>query len=124
MHNDELDSLLRTSSEDEITPSSGFAASVMEAVRSEAALPSPIKFPWLRALPGMLAVVLAAGVGTYLVATQAAGAAASPAWLNWQDALARAPVAGLGTAMIWSCSALLFSYLSVKLSMRFATRRA
>jgi hypothetical protein len=46
---DEFDRIM---SEDEILPSSGFAASVMEAVRREAAAPPPIPFPWKRALPG------------------------------------------------------------------------
>jgi len=47
--NDEFDRIM---SEEEILPSSGFAASVMEAVRREAAAPPPIPFPWKRALPG------------------------------------------------------------------------
>lgn len=45
--------------EDELVPSSGFAASVMERVRAEAAAPPPIPFPWKRAVPGF---VVAAGV--------------------------------------------------------------
>ena len=49
--NDEFDRIM---SEEEILPSSGFAASVMEAVRREAAAPPPIPFPWKRALPGAL----------------------------------------------------------------------
>jgi hypothetical protein len=40
--------------EDELMPSSGFAASVMEQVRQEAALPAPIPFPWKRAIPLLL----------------------------------------------------------------------
>lgn len=44
MTNDELDRIL-TSNDDDILPSSGLVASVMEAVRSEAATPSPIPFP-------------------------------------------------------------------------------
>lgn len=47
--NDEFDRIM---SEEEILPSSGFAASVMEAVRREASAPPPIPFPWKRALPG------------------------------------------------------------------------
>jgi hypothetical protein len=47
--NDEFDRIM---SEEEILPSSGFAASVMEVVRREAAAPPPIPFPWKRALPG------------------------------------------------------------------------
>lgn len=45
-------------SEDELMPSSGFVAGVMERVHAEAAAPPPIPFPWKRALPGF---VLAAG---------------------------------------------------------------
>ena len=41
--NDEFDRIM---SEEEILPSSGFAASVMEAVRREAVAPPPIPFPW------------------------------------------------------------------------------
>lgn len=56
---DEFDRIM---SEEEILPSSGFAASVMEAVRREAAAPPPIPFPWKRALPGavLAAVTLVA----------------------------------------------------------------
>jgi hypothetical protein len=46
-------------SEDELIPSSGFVASVMERVQEEAATPPPIPFPWKRAFPG---IVLTAGV--------------------------------------------------------------
>jgi len=47
--------------EEELIPSSGFLASVMERVESEAAAPPPISFPWKRAVPGM--VLAAAGFG-------------------------------------------------------------
>jgi hypothetical protein len=40
--------------EDELLPSSGFAASVMDRVRQEAALPAPLPFPWMRAIPILL----------------------------------------------------------------------
>ena len=48
---DEFDRIM---SEEEILPSSGFTASVMEAVRREATAPPPIPFPWKRALPGVV----------------------------------------------------------------------
>jgi hypothetical protein len=57
MTNENLDRILAT--EEELIPSSGFLASVMEAVQQEAAAPPPIPFPWKRAVPGM---VLVAGV--------------------------------------------------------------
>jgi hypothetical protein len=59
MNNDELDRILSQSlGEEELVPSSGFAASVMEAVRREATEPPPIPFPWRRAVAGMLAAGL------------------------------------------------------------------
>jgi hypothetical protein len=56
---DKLDRILST--EGELVPSSGFAASVMDRVREEAAAPKPIPFPWKRALPGM--TLAAVGLG-------------------------------------------------------------
>jgi hypothetical protein len=44
--------------EEELLPSSGFVASVMDRVRQEAAAPEPIPFPWKRALPGMIVTAL------------------------------------------------------------------
>jgi len=52
MKDDDIDRILFQ--QDEIVPSSGFAASVMDAVRREASAPPPIPFPWKRALPIVL----------------------------------------------------------------------
>ena len=57
MTNERIDGIL--AGEQELVPSSGFLASVMERVREEAATPPPIPFPWKRFVPGM---VVAAGV--------------------------------------------------------------
>jgi hypothetical protein len=57
MNHDEIDRIL--ASEDEIEPSPGFLASVMEAVEREAAAPPTLTFPWIRLLPGFLAMVVA-----------------------------------------------------------------
>ena len=56
MQND-IDQIL--GDEEQITPSLSFLQSVMEAVEREAALPQPLKFPWSRALPGLLAMITA-----------------------------------------------------------------
>lgn len=53
----EIDHILAT--DDELIPSSGFMAAVMERVEQEAAAPQPIPFPWKRAIPG---IVLTVGV--------------------------------------------------------------
>jgi hypothetical protein len=56
MKQERLDRIL--AEEEQLTPSSGFVASVMERVRDEAAAPKPIPFPWKRIAP---AIVLMAG---------------------------------------------------------------
>ena len=59
---DAIDRVL--SSDQELVPTSGFLASVMERVREEAIAPQPIPFPWKRAVPGM---VLVAGTIGWLI---------------------------------------------------------
>jgi len=62
MDNSEMDSRPMDrilTSEEELIPSSGFVASVMESVREAASRPELIPFPWKRAVPG---IVLSAGV--------------------------------------------------------------
>ena len=56
MKDEVLDRILAT--EEDLVPSSGFAASVMDRIREETTAPPPIPFPWKRAVPG---IVLAAG---------------------------------------------------------------
>lgn len=60
MTRDDLDRLL--AEDDTLRPSSGFAASVMDAIRSDASAPRPIPFPWLRALPALLSLLVAFAV--------------------------------------------------------------
>jgi hypothetical protein len=59
----EIDRLLAT--KEELLPSSGFLASVMERVQQEAALPPPIPFPWKLAVPGILLAAAAFAWGTF-----------------------------------------------------------
>src|SRR5438552_3276284 len=56
MRDDEFDQIL--SGEQQIVPSSGFVAVVMDDVRRTAVTPPPIAFPWKRALPGFIATVV------------------------------------------------------------------
>jgi len=116
--------------QDEILPSSGFAASVMEAVRREAAAPPPIPFPWKRALPFVVLAALA------LLAVVVAGVAVIVQFSREpstpQAATALPPLTTLipiwqGTtraAAGWTALALLTAFVSVKLSMRLAAGRA
>jgi hypothetical protein len=122
---DEIDRIL--SREDEVLPSSGFAVSVMDAVRREAAAPPPIPFPWKRALPGLvvgafvLALVLVAGV----VAIAQLGMASASAQFSTSLLSVSPPTlhGGIGSSAIWTAMALLVAWVSVKLSMRVASSR-
>lgn len=65
--------------QDSLLPSSGFADSVMTAIRHEASAPAPIPFPWRRALPGFVAaaLVLLALIAGVIFVVRSAPAAAS-----------------------------------------------
>lgn len=60
--------------EDELMPSSGFVAAVMERVHAEAVAPPPIPFPWKRVLPGFVVVAGALGWGVVELVRLGAGA--------------------------------------------------
>ena len=70
---------------DLLPPSSGFAASVLDAVQSQAS--SPIPFPWKRALPGFAALLLTLAIVVRMILTAAQSIVQSPAsandWLAW-----------------------------------------
>ncbi len=122
------------SREDEILPSSGFAVSVMEAVRREAAAPPPIPFPWKRALPGLvvgglaLALVFVTVVVAIVQLIRASTSTSAQFFISPPSVLT--PIFGLGLqrnlaiAASWTVLALLVTFVSVKLSMRLASRRA
>ncbi len=56
MNDRDIDRIL--SREEDIRVPADFTASVMDAVRRDAALPPPIPFPWRQALPGLTAALL------------------------------------------------------------------
>jgi len=123
MDDTEMDRIL--SMPDDILPSSGFAASVMEAVRREAAAPPPIPFPWKRALPFVGLAVIALLVTVVVVVT--AGTQASRVALGSNFRLGPrvelVTASGIGSALMWTGAALLAAFVSVKLSMRLAGSR-
>ncbi len=120
---DQIDRIL--SREDEILPSAGFTASVMESVRREARAPAPIPFPWKRALPVLvlaaLAVIIVPIVAVTAIARVAsAPLAATPATTTffW----AQIPAWLSNPAIGWTTGALLLAFIAVKFSMRLASR--
>jgi hypothetical protein len=116
MTDDDLDHVLGR--EDDIVPSSGFAAGVMEVVRREASAPPPLPFPWKRALPGLAAAVLALlgllilGVNEFLRGAASTNQVA-PALMT---ILKEANQLGIG----WIALAILLSFASIRVSMRLA----
>jgi hypothetical protein len=133
MSDAEIDCTL--SRQDEILPSSGFAASVMDAVRREAAAPPPIPFPWKRALPVLalaMAAVMAVVVAGIAVFTQFGGAA-GPSAVAVHSSSPSAILSSLTLNSLaksansvsgWTGLALLLSLISAKLSMRLAGVRS
>jgi hypothetical protein len=117
MTNDDLDQIL-ISKDDDVPASSNLVPSVMEAIRSENAMPLPIPFPWKRALPGIVAAGVAlAGLLAFVVDQLSRGVGPLP--------LSATLPAGWGPiiwAIGWSSLALLLTLISVTLSVRFASR--
>lgn len=61
---DDIDRIL--AGDEDVLPSSGFEISVMEAVVKEATAPPPLEFPWLRALPGFIALLMVLAVAIWI----------------------------------------------------------
>jgi len=118
---DDLDRML--SREEELLPSSGFTDSVMDTIWREAVTPRPIPFPWMRALPGLVAGAFALVTAVVTVVTLSGAAAqdlsasSTPAIeALWRTAAqARADLVGF---------ALLLTLGSVAVSMHLSARRA
>jgi hypothetical protein len=105
----------RAAHAESIEPSSGFAASVMERVREEAAATAalgPIRFPWRRAVPGICMVVLAVAVCATLLtfasmavvqlASHAFASAVAPqgAVTDWAETAMRLHLGWLGIGVL------------------------
>jgi hypothetical protein len=121
----EIDRIL--SREEEILPSSGFAASVMDAVRREAAAPPPIPFPWKRALPVLVVASLAIIIiiiGAAVVVSQLGSATTSQVSVAAPEPMPSIFNGSGVSAAIWTAMALVVSLVAVRLSMRLTSGRA
>jgi len=122
MRQDDLDRILST--EQALLPSSGFLASVMDAVGTEAAAPPPIPFPWKRALPGLavaaLALLAALAVG---ISVLLQGSAAQPVPPDLSSAIGSFMEVAQTVGAGWILLGLLLSFVLVKLSMRIVAGR-
>jgi hypothetical protein len=112
-----LDRIL--TAEEELLPSSGFLASVMERVQEEAAAPPPIPFPWKRAIPGILVAAAVLGGGAVeLIRHVLSGASEISLAPPQLPAVVARPLPSVG----WVALALGASLLSWMLSHRLAGR--
>jgi len=107
---DEVDTIL--SSDDGLEPSSGFAQSVMNAVRRQAAEPPPLRFPWHWFILGVAACLTAAASGAALWPR------AEPALLALAAPLA--PLASVAPELGYAAAALVLSAGLARLPRAFA----
>ena len=126
MIDDNLDRIL--SQEEPIVPSSGFTARVMEAVEREATEPAPIRFPWMRALPGLIACLALASVLIVSFAESLRHSSVSAAgWMATSRLLPmlRQNLDGSGTLALtaWLVLALVLSLGTMQLALRIAGAR-
>ena len=108
MQRDDLDRFL---TDDDIVPSSGFVARIMDAVHAEAAVPPAIPFPWTRALPGIVATgaaVVALIAGFVSLAIEGPTSAATTTASFASDAI-----------VAWLVVVLLLCTVPVAVSLRF-----
>ena len=111
MH-DEIERIL--ADEDTITPSARFLISVMDAVEREAAVSQPLKFPWARALPGLLAMIAAFTVAIW----QGIGSLRDPAsFAALTEQVRQLTVLATGMGLHWVLFAVAITILSVMLPL-------
>jgi len=118
---DNLDRILLE--QDTLLPSSGFAASVMDAIQQHAAAPAPIPFPWKWALPGIAALlvgmVLLCRLAVHTFQSMEESSTGSTDWLAWMLSSAQ-PAVLLRTQVAPVVFALAFSFACVILCRRWA----
>jgi hypothetical protein len=119
---DELDHMLRThmnASTEQLTPSSGFTQSVMDAIREEATAPPPIPFPWKRLFPAAIAL-LCAIIGLAMFAGRQTPALPQALSLGSLNLVISTPTA---TNLMWIALAIGLSLVTATLSFKLAAGR-
>ena len=122
-NDDQIERIL--SREEEIVPSAGFTTAVMEAVRREALVPAPIPFPWKRAWPVLAlagAAIVVVLVATVVAAVRLATSPIPAVSLDGTSILTQLPGWMSNPALAWTTGSLFLAFISVKFSMRLASR--
>jgi hypothetical protein len=109
---------------DSILPSSGFTDSVMMALASKGS--EPLRFPWKRALPGMIAGIAAivgfAGADLWVLGRMPAASPTASAF-NWQALSATILSRAESPVTLWTLAALLIPVVSLWLTRRMFLSR-
>jgi hypothetical protein len=113
MNHDPIDRIL--GEDPPLRPTSGFADSVMDAVRREAEGPEPLSFPWRRVAPGM-AVCLVAIVAAVIAALSGPSGTES----QWTPLANRLESTLLAQSTLWLAGTLMGSWLVVRVSLIFS----
>ncbi len=111
MNTKDLDSIL--GSEKPISPTPGFAYSVMRAVHEEAYAPPPIRFPWWYLVAGAVALAVFFGLTVVASLLGAPGVASEVV-----SAIRLAQTLLVSSGLLWIVVGGLVSYLSVHLTLR------
>jgi hypothetical protein len=115
---EEIDRML--ADDEKILPSSGFTVSVMELVRQEAIAPRPLAFPWGRALPGFIALLVAFAVAFWI----GAGALSDPSAATAFDGQIRAIREVVARPEVqWIAVAVIMTFISTVLPLRLMRGR-
>lgn len=110
--------------QDSILPSLGFTDSVMAAVLSQA--PGPLHFPWKRALPGLIAAIVAlAGFAAadLWVMTRTPAAAPASAALDWHPLLISILGHATNPTTLWTLLAFAVPVVALWLTRRLVLSR-
>jgi hypothetical protein len=116
LHN--LDRVL--AAEEELVPSSGFAAAVMARVRQESVMPEPIAFPWKRVLPAAIVVAIGFAWCVGQLMRMGIATAAVPMLIRLQPALFVNPRV---ESVVWAAAALALSAVPWLIARRLVRHR-
>ncbi len=108
---------------DAIVPSSGFADSVMAAVSHEARAPVPLVFPWVRALPGLAAAIVALGVLIAAIVTLFRSTPGASGSLSISLATMSGPMLRHAPDVLWLALSLAISFASLLFCRRLSSSR-
>lgn len=108
---DHLDQILST--DRRLPPSPGFEATVMREVHRLADEPQPLRFPWVRFLPGLVAMFLLVAVSIVVaLSPELSIASAFVSTTRWGY------TSIFGTGLVWLLLGGLLSYASVRITLR------